>query len=337
MKDIKKIFGLMLLPLIGLASCNEDVSQPPYENPGIHYGVWDDPMSCYQVSLGTSVKGYSAVWVTGYIVGCVNTNISNTCSERTADFSAPGPVQTNILMADNPDEKDWKNCISVQLPSGDARTALNIANAANKGKEVTILGTIGDKYCGVYGVKEVSAYVWGSQGDKSIDIIAKPVVSYLVDLNFLNNGRGFTFEQIKPELTDLQVWNVTEKYGWVAKGMINNAKAETEAMLVSPEFDMTRYSNLVMNIHTAANFFTNQENFTNMCSVLVREVGTTDWTMLTLPNPPSGSSWDFSDSGEIDLSKFDGKKIQIAFRYTSSTSITGTWEIDKLQINGIRK
>lgn len=336
MKNIKIIFSMLILMTLGLGSCNEDFSQPPVVNPGIHGGTWNDPMSCYQVLLGTSVEGYSAVWVTGYIVGCVDTNISSSCSDATATFTVPAPVQSNILMADDPNETDWTKCISVQLPSGPVRQALNLGVIENKGKEVTILGTIGAKYCSVYGVKGVSAYVWGNQGDQSIDIIEKPVRPTIQEWDFLNNANGFTADQKKPDSSTAEIWKVTEKYGWVASGFVSGNCIESESMLVSPVIDLSNYTAVVMNVHSAANKFNNQETFLAMTKVLVREEGTAEWTAVTLPNAPEGTSWSFSDSGEIDLSAFDGKKIQIGFFYTSSTSVAGSWEIDKLQLFGQR-
>lgn len=337
MKNIKILFSLMVLMALGLGSCNDDLAQPPVNNPGIHNGVWDDPMSCYQVLLGTSVEGYTSVWVTGYIVGCVNTNISSSCSDNTATFTVPAPVNTNILMADDPDETDWTKCISVQLPSGPVRNALNLTIESNKGKEVTILGTVGAKYCSVYGVKAVSAYEWGGQGDQSIDIIVKPERPSIQKYDFLNNANGFTYEQKTPETSTAEIWKVTEKYGWVASGFISGKMIESESTLISPVIDLSNYTGVSINVHSAANKFENKTNFLSMTKVMVREEGSSEWTALTMPNPPEGTSWTFSDSGEIDLSAFDGKKVQIGFYYTSSTSVAGSWEIDKLEVFGQRK
>lgn len=337
MKNIKVILSLLILLTLGLGSCSEDLSNPPINNPGIHQGTWNDPMSCYQVLLGTSVEGYSSIWVTGYIVGYVNTDISSACSDATATFAVPAVVQTNILMADDPNETDWNNCISVQLPSGPVRTALNLGNANNKGKEVTILGTIGSKYCSIYGVRSVSAYVWGSEGDKSIDIVEKPVRPTIQEWDFLNNANGFTFDQTKPAASTAEIWKVTEKYGWVASGYISGSSIESESTLISPVIDLSNYTGVTMNVHSAANKFNNQDTFLAMTKVMVREDGSGTWTKVEMPNAPAGDSWTFSDSGEIDLSAFDGKKIQVGFYYTSSTSVAGSWEIDKLQLFGERK
>lgn len=40
-------------------------------------------------------------------------------------------------------------------------------------------------------------------------------------------------------------------------------------------------------------------------------------------------------TGQMDLSKYAGKKIQVAFHYTSDTK-AGTWEVKNLKINGFK-
>lgn len=346
MKNIKKLFALMLLPIIGLASCNEDVSQPPINNPGIHSGQWNDPMSCYQVGLGTSVEGYEAVWVTGYIVGCVNVDISGTCSEQSADFNAPGPVQTNILMADNPDEKDWTKCISVQLPSGAVRTALNITNASNKGKEVTILGSL-EKYCGIHGVKSVSAYVWGNEGDKSIDIFSKPVVPEEPGAE-----GSVIYSALAPTLTEMPtdwtidnvslasglnyVWSWKEYSGshYLNASAYANSKAnEAVAYCYSPVVSLAGYSNITIEFEHAAKF---QTTIKELCKVVIRQEGASEWTELEIPVWPGTTSWAFVNSGVIDANAFADKNVQVGFKYASNSNGADTWEIKNLVVKGTK-
>lgn len=53
----------------------------------------------------------------------------------------------------------------------------------------------------------------------------------------------------------------------------------------------------------------------------------------TEPIYPSGSDWTFVNSGDVSLSAYAGKKVQIVFCYTSTTSVAPTWEITNLSIN----
>lgn len=48
---------------------------------------------------------------------------------------------------------------------------------------------------------------------------------------------------------------------------------------------------------------------------------------------PDGSSWTFINTGEMDLSKYVGKKIHIGFQYTSSYEGAATWEFKNLLVS----
>ena len=95
--------------------------------------------------------------VKGYIVGFVNgNNISST------SFTSSGAKETNIVLADSPNETNYTECIAVQLSTSSSykatREALNLkANPSNLGKCVTIMGTL-EKYMGRLGLKSTSNY-----------------------------------------------------------------------------------------------------------------------------------------------------------------------------------
>lgn len=98
----------------------------------------------------------TGVWVKGYIVGYVY-------GQKIADGKVFGSdtctVQTNLLIASTPDEKDYTKCMPVQLPKGDIRTGLNLKdNKGNIRQEVLLLGDLATYY-GVPGVKNVTAAV----------------------------------------------------------------------------------------------------------------------------------------------------------------------------------
>jgi len=180
----KYIAAAATFAALTLTACTGDYAQPPVPVPeggieSIGNGDWDKPLSIYQARIGSIVtetvvsedtgETYSherpESWVTGYIVGWIDIDVSNVMKEETARFDLPSTVVTNIIMAADPDETDWTKCISVQLPSGKVRSALNLKdNPGNKGREVTIYGTTGEKYCSVYGVRSVSDFNFGPVG-----------------------------------------------------------------------------------------------------------------------------------------------------------------------------
>ncbi len=76
-----------------------------------------------------------------------------------------------------------------------------------------------------------------------------------------------------------------------------------------------------------------ESNAASLWKFVVREEGSSDITELTIPEWGTGSDWNFVSSGEIDLSAFEGKKIQVGFKYVSSTESAGTWEIRSLVLS----
>lgn len=112
---------------------------------------------------GQKVKGY----IVGYIPG----------SNKPADavFSAEGAVQTNLLLADAANETNYEKCIPVQLPAGNVRNGLNLAdNPGNLGKEATLTGNI-EKYFNIPGFKSVSAYELGEGGGGDVPPVVEGV------------------------------------------------------------------------------------------------------------------------------------------------------------------
>lgn len=123
-------------------------------------GTEEDP---YNVAAAAAASGNA--WVTGYIVGWVDGQVLSSG----ANFNGSSSVATNLLIADNANETNVANCMPVQLPAGEVRSALNLKdNPANYKKLVKLYGSL-EKYFGTAGLKSVSAYsldgATGGSGD----------------------------------------------------------------------------------------------------------------------------------------------------------------------------
>ena len=303
----------------------------PNPDPQPSEGEWDKPMSILQVIAGSERSG---VWVTGYIVGWIDTGISNVYTEETATFTTPCTVASNMLMADNPQERDIAKCIPVQLVSGtDARKALNLVdNPGNLDKVITVKGDC-QRYFGVEGLRSISNF--------NFDTIGVPDKPGLPSIYVANKTDGFD----KWNFTDNavgggNVWKVDPKYGLVASGYISGSRYDTDTWAVSPEINLADYIKVELSFREAANYFNNNETFQKYCGVAVRETGG-QWQMLTMPGMKGlpGNSWTFMDAGTVDISSYAGKKIEIGFHYTSSkaANLAGTWEIDGVRVAGEKK
>lgn len=521
----------MLLMAVGLCSCNGEYDQAPVTLPegGIGTGAWNNPMTAYQALLGSVNDDIAEPWVTGYIVGWIDTDVATVVKDASAKITVPATVKTNLLIASNPKETNWENMASVQLPSGAVRNALNLGDhPENLGVQVTIKGTTGSKYCGVYGVRSVSDYKFGPEGkDDGSDrpqepVDVTPVASLFCNFdssdqiadylkqgwsnvvvsgglsgwfikNYQNNNyvsvnalkgtaQGGPYEEwliappvglsqspkksvtfrcqsaypapdctlevylldsadprkanatklnanipVPPESgysawlesnIDLSAFSGVVYIGWkyyskaggsnasatyciddvniggasggsgdkpdtpvtpgtssviyeglapVANGAdgwtfdnvvmpeglsyvwnwrdynnsfylngsayANNSANAAEAYAISPVISLEGYTGVTAVFEHAAKF---QTTLTTLCGLVIREAGSKEWTSLTIPSWPAAGSWTFSSSGNVDLSAFAGKRVEIAFKYGSTAQGADTWEIKNLKVSGTK-
>ena len=113
-------------------------------------GNASDAMTVLQAQ---SSAGSKDVWVCGYIVGGDLTSAS-------ASFDEPFSSRTNILLGPKSSTLDKEACLSVQLPVGELRDALNLVdNPQMLRRKVYLRGDIVEAYYGIPGIKNVSEYI----------------------------------------------------------------------------------------------------------------------------------------------------------------------------------
>ena len=97
--------------------------------------------------------GLEDVWVTGFVVG-------GDLTRSSMSFEAPFGSATNLAIAARSSVRDKDACMSVELPSGDVRDALNlVSNPGLVGSRVCVRGDIAASYFGLVGIKNVSDFV----------------------------------------------------------------------------------------------------------------------------------------------------------------------------------
>ncbi|MDE6134082.1 MAG: choice-of-anchor J domain-containing protein, partial [Muribaculaceae bacterium] len=127
-------------------------------------------------------------------------------------------------------------------------------------------------------------------------------------------------------------WKTYNNAGYLnASAFKDGSAVASTAYMVSPEIDLTGATGCTLSFEHAAKF---QTTLKDLCGIVAREKGADTWTDLTIPTWPEAGSWTFVSSGNVDLSAFDGKVIEVAFRYGSSTAGADTWEIKNLTVNG---
>lgn len=149
--------------------------------------------------------------------------------------------------------------------------------------------------------------------------------------DFKASGQGdFTIDNKTLPEALTYVWSYDNRYGMKASAYNQQAYA-SESWLVSPVVNLASAQHPVLTFRHAVNQFESIDKAKEEATVWVREENGT-WTQLTGVSYPASMSWSFVDSGEIDLSGYKGKKIQVAFKYVSTATKAGTWEVDKFSI-----
>ena len=128
------------------------------------------------------------------------------------------------------------------------------------------------------------------------------------------------------------VWAYNEQYKcMLASGYSNNENFDSESWLISPVIDLAGQASAYLEFDQAVNFFSDIATAKKQAVVKIREENGS-WTDLNIPQYPTALSWAFLNSGSIDIKAYAGKKIQIAFAYTSTSAKAGSWEVNNVKI-----
>lgn len=284
-------------------------------------GSKDAPLSVDQyLALGIPTASVANTWVKGYIVGYIDgMNLSG------ATFSVCNgtEVPTNVLIAQTASVTDVNQCIPVQLPAGEIRSALNLLdNKDILGKVVTLCGSR-EKYFGALGLKSTKEYFFEGQ-----------VVADAIYVGLENTMDEWTVENTIMEEPLTYIWKWDEKYNCaVGSSFMNNEAYASEAFLISPVIDLTEVVEANVKFEHAAKY---QTTFTELCGLVVREAGDNTWSELTISTWPAAGTWNFASTGEISLSAWEGKKIELALKYAGSTEGADTWEVKNFKVTGTK-
>lgn len=147
-----------------------------------------------------------------------------------------------------------------------------------------------------------------------------------------NVGQGdFTIDNKVMNEPLTYVWSFDEKRSLIkASAFVGGQKLAAESWLVSPVIDLTQAKETELSFNEAGNFFGGLDNFKAACTLKVKEEGG-EWTDLAYNVAADGKSWT-SGIATANLAAYDGKKIQLAFAYTSNTEFAGTWQIKELYV-----
>ena len=272
--------------------------------------------------------------VKGYIVGTINGQVYT----EGCVFSGTAESKTNLLLADTPDEKDYNNCIPVQLPSGSAaRNALNLVdNPGNYQKLVTLTGSL-EKYFGVTGLKTVTKYAIDGVTPDEPETPETPEGTYISE-SFSTSFGAFTTQETVgnyPWIIDYSTAKMTSYLDTDGDGKADKDH-EATSWLVSPTVDFTNETEAYVAFEYIIRYAESGKVAENH-QLLISDnysgdVATATWTNLPY-NAVEGTDWNTFYKANVNVpAEFLGKaNITFALRYTATTK-AGTWEVKNLVV-----
>ncbi len=297
---------------------------PTPPGPGTGSGTAEDP---YNVASGIGLQGNASnVWVRGYIVGAVKNGTSTVTSNEDVIWSAPFDSFTNVLIADDADCQEVTSCIIVNLPSGKPlRQQVNLYdNPDNLGKTLAVVGTL-RTYFGQAGLRDSN----GTEADFVLEGYVPPTPGETIFSETFANGQGeFTIQDVLMPGDITYVWAHASQYSCMkASAFVSGQAYETESWLVSPTIDLTGATEPTLSFSQAVNYASPEGVLAIMISTdYAGDVTTANWNEITLDQWPAGNNWTFVTSN-ADLTSYVGQYVTIAFKYTSTSSTSATWEV----------
>lgn len=297
--------------------------------PGGGNGTEESPYTVTQIKNGTTGNG---VWIKGYIVGWIE---GKTLDQNGAKFTQDATVQTNILLAASADVKDYTQCIPIQLPAGDVRSAINLqSNPTNLGKAVSLFGNI-TSYFGTTGLKETSKY--------KIDGDNPPTPGPTTPVTTLNETfNGITSISQLTGWTSVTVagdknWYFQEFSGITSARMTgyNGKNPPFDAWLITPALNVADAQKKILSFETQVNGYGSTTSTFEVYALSSNDPETATKTKLNpaLPSVPASGYSDWVNSGDINLSSY-GNIVYIGFRfYATPDANYATWCLTNVKFN----
>ncbi len=268
-------------------------------------------------------------WVGGYAVGAVAPEVTSVTSNSDIEWKAPTTLDNTIVLADDPDCKDYTKCIIVPLAQGSQfRVDANLKSNPNVYKSfVKAKGAI-TSYMGIVGLTDNIG---------STD-------TYVLDVALTKFEEGFD-GGIPSGWTNLAVsggktWST---YSYTSAGQpitcaqfraTGSSSQPIDSWLITPKLDIKNAKSKVFNFTSEVN---NVGNNTIELYLLDSNDPRTATVKVklnpTLPAKPTGSStysaW--VSSGDIDLSQWSDGEYFIGFNFNAPAGGNyTTWCIDNV-------
>lgn len=155
--------------------------------------------------------------------------------------------------------------------------------------------------------------------------------AYPFEETFASSQGDFTIDNVKLDEGLSYVWKHDASNKYMKASAYAGSNKESESWLISPLVDMTGATNPMLYFSQCINKFFG--DVTKEATVWIKEEGGA-WTQLAISYPEiTSGNWSKMTDYTVDIKSYAGKKVQVAFKYTSSTTAAGTWEVKSFKLD----
>ena len=147
--------------------------------------------------------------------------------------------------------------------------------------------------------------------------------------SFTTSMGNFTIKDVAvPEQLPC-IWEFSSQYKCMkATAFINPNNYASESWLISPDITLPAGSKSYLTFEHAGGYF---GKASEEATVWVSKEGG-DWQPLVIDPKAYPTSWTFVSAGNWDMTPYAGSTIKIAFKYSSTATKAGTWEVRNVAI-----
>lgn len=151
----------------------------------------------------------------------------------------------------------------------------------------------------------------------------------LLDESFATGQGQFTIDDKQLPEGSTYVWKHMTEYKYMkASAFVGGGPKASESWLVSPDLNLAGANSALLTFeHTHKFAGTPSEELT----LWITETTAENWAQLTIDKYGTNNDYNFV-TASVDLSAYLGKTVKFAFKYVSTTSAAGTWEIKNVKV-----
>ena len=269
-------------------------------------------------------------WVGGYIVGAVAPEVTNVSSNADVEWKAPTTLDNTLVIADDPECKDYTKCIFIALPQGTPfREQANLKNNPVYYKKYLKAKGVLASYMGVAGIT-------GNSGatDEFVLPFPRPVSEF-----------NETFDNALPtNWTEVVISGDKKWYkadfngdGYAAMTGYNGKQPPFDTWFITPALDIQNAAGKGFSFTSETRSYGSTKTVFEVYLLNSLDPATATVKQKLNPilakAPNSTGTWSaWTSSGELDLSEWADGVYYIAFHYFADTdSEYDTWAIDNVK------